>query len=110
MLYGKIPLEIKPTEASAKVTYASSFDPEFFLLLRERRATLLVHMQDASLEVEYNLLAVDKCKRKSDRDTRRGKSKATASDSLVAHPEEDESTRLIKSLSAEVERLKLEAK
>jgi hypothetical protein len=47
-MYGKIPLEIKPTETSAMVTYASAFDPDFCLLLRERRATSLVHMQDAS--------------------------------------------------------------
>jgi hypothetical protein len=109
-MYGKIPLEIKPTETSAKVTYASAFDPEFFLMLRERRATSLVHMQDATLEVESNLLAVDKLRRKSDRDRRRGKSEASASDSSISHPPEDESARLIKSLSVEVERLKLEEK
>jgi hypothetical protein len=107
-MYGKIPLEIKPIETSVKVTYASAFDPEFFLLLRERRSTSLVHMQDASLEVESNLLVVDKLRSKYDRDRRRGKSEASASDSYVAHPLEDESAMLIKSLS--VEGLKLEAK
>jgi hypothetical protein len=58
-MYNKIPAEIKPTEASAKITYASAFDPDFCLLLRERRATSLAHMQDAALEVESNILAVD---------------------------------------------------
>jgi hypothetical protein len=58
-MYNKIPAEINPTEASAKITYASAFDPDFCLLLRERRATSLTHMKYASLEVEYNVLAVD---------------------------------------------------
>jgi hypothetical protein len=109
-MYNKIPLEIKPTKKSTKITYASAFDPEFFLLLRERRATSLVHMQDTTLEVEYNLLAVDKLRSKSDRDKGIGKFEASTSESSVAHPLEDEMARLVKSLSAEVERLKLEEK
>jgi hypothetical protein len=59
-MYNKIPVEIKPTEASAKITYASDFDLDFCLLLRERRATSLDHMQDATLEVESNVLVVDR--------------------------------------------------
>jgi hypothetical protein len=47
-MYNKIPAEIKPTEASAKITYASAFDPNFCLLLRERRATSLAHMEDVA--------------------------------------------------------------
>jgi len=58
-MYNKIPVEIKPTEAFAKITYASAFDPDFCLLLRERRATSLAHMQYASLEVESNVLAAN---------------------------------------------------
>jgi hypothetical protein len=37
-MYNRIPAEIKPSEASAKITYSSAFDPDFCLLLRERRA------------------------------------------------------------------------
>jgi hypothetical protein len=48
-MYNKIPDEIKATEASAKITYASAFDHDFYLLLRERRDTSLDHMQDATL-------------------------------------------------------------
>jgi hypothetical protein len=33
-MYNKIPVEINPSEASAKITYASAFDPNFGLLLR----------------------------------------------------------------------------
>jgi hypothetical protein len=43
-MYNKIPAEIKPSKASTKITYASAFDLDFCLLLRERRATTLAHM------------------------------------------------------------------
>jgi hypothetical protein len=43
-MYNRIPAEIKPSEASAKITYSSAFDPDFCLLLRERRAATLAHM------------------------------------------------------------------
>jgi hypothetical protein len=35
-MFGKIPAEIKLIVASTKITYSSSFDPEFFLILREK--------------------------------------------------------------------------
>jgi hypothetical protein len=66
-MYNKIPAEIKPSEASAKITYASTFDPDFCLLLRERRATTLAHMQDAAVEVESNILVVDRLRSAADR-------------------------------------------
>jgi hypothetical protein len=109
-LYNNIPTEIKPTKTSTKITYASSFDPEFCLMLRERRATSLDHMQDASLEAESNILAVDKIKSKTDRDRRKVSSEASTSSSSVAHPQVDELTKLVKSLSVEMEKLKFEGK
>ena len=80
-MYNKIPTEINPTETFAKITYASAFDPEFFLLLRERRATSLAHMQYVALEVESNILAVDKLRSKDDRDIIKGRSEALTSSS-----------------------------
>jgi hypothetical protein len=67
-MYNKIPVEIKPTESSTKFPYASAFDPDFCLLLRERRYTSLANMQDASLEVESNVLEVDRLRSKSERE------------------------------------------
>jgi hypothetical protein len=67
-------------------------------------------MQDAALEVESNILAVDKLRSKDDRDRRRGRSEASTSGSSTAHPQVDELAKLVKSLFAEVERLKLEGK
>ena len=64
-MYSKIPAKIKPTETSAKLTYTNSFDAEFSLLSRERRAITLVNMQEAALEVESNLMEANKLKNKS---------------------------------------------
>jgi hypothetical protein len=58
-MYNKIPAEINPSEASAKITYSSTFDPDFCLLLRERRATTLAHKQDATVEVESSIFSID---------------------------------------------------
>jgi hypothetical protein len=43
-MYGRIPDEIKPTKASAKITYANEFYVEFSLLMRERISTTLFSM------------------------------------------------------------------
>jgi len=67
-------------------------------------------MQDAALEVESNILAVEKLRSKADGDRRKGRSEASTSGSSVSHPQVDELTKLVKSLSAEMEKLKLEGK
>jgi hypothetical protein len=95
-MYNKIPVEIKPTEASAKITYASYFDLDFCLLLRERRATPLAHMQDEALEVDSNILAVDRLRNKTDRDRGRGRSEVSTSSSSAPPPQMDEVTKLLK--------------
>jgi hypothetical protein len=108
-MYSKIPTEVKPTETSAKITFSSSFDPDFCLLLRERRVTSLVHMQDATIEVESKIMAVDGLRSKVDRDKRRGRFE-TSTPSSVSHPQDDEHIKLVKSLSADMEKVKLEAR
>jgi hypothetical protein len=67
-------------------------------------------MQDAALEVESNILAADKIRGKYDRDKRKGRAEASTSESFVVHPQVDELTKLVKSLSVEMEKLKLEGK
>jgi hypothetical protein len=109
-MYNKTPDEIKPTETSAKITYTSAFDSKFCLLLRERRSPSLVHMQDDALEVESNILASDKLRGKSDRDRRKNKVEASTFDSSVVHSQVDELTKLVKSISNEIEKLKSERK
>jgi hypothetical protein len=67
-------------------------------------------MQDAALEVESNIVASDKLRGKSDRDRRKNRAEASTSDSPIVHPQVDELTKLVKSLSTEIEKLKLEGK
>jgi hypothetical protein len=57
-------------------------------------------MQDAALEVESNVLAVDRLRNKADRDRGRGRSEASTSGSSASHPQVDELTKMVKSLSA----------
>jgi uncharacterized small protein (DUF1192 family) len=109
-MYNKIPAEIKPSEASAQISYAGAFDPDFCLLLRERRATSLAQMQDAAIEVESNILAADRLRNKADADRRKGKSEASTSGPSLPHPQVDELTQMMKLLSEEMERLKVERK
>jgi hypothetical protein len=114
-MYNKIPAEIKPSEASAQISYASAFDPDFCLVLRERRATSLAQMQDAAIEVESNMLAADRLRNQADTNRRKGKSEASVSGSntsglSVPHPQVNELTQLLNVLKEEMERLKTERK
>jgi hypothetical protein len=109
-MYNKIPVEINPSEASAKISYASAFGPDFCLLLRERRATSLAQMQNAAIEVESNVLAVDRLRNKANADRRKGRSETSTFGSSVPHPQVDELTKMVKSLSAEMERMKVEGR
>jgi hypothetical protein len=70
-MYGRIPDEIKPTKMSTKITYANVFDADFSLMLRERWSTTLSSMQEASIEVESNILASDKLKARYDKDKKK---------------------------------------
>ena len=65
-MYGRIPTEINPSETSTKLTYVNSFDHEFSLHLIERRSVTLFNMQEATLEVESNILASNRLKQYSD--------------------------------------------
>jgi hypothetical protein len=109
-MYNKIPAEINPTEASAKISYASAFNPDLFLLLRERRATSLDQMQDVAIEVESNVLAVDRLRNKTDANRIKGRSEASTSGPSVPHPQVDELTKIVKSMSTEMEKMKVEGK
>jgi ribonuclease HI len=109
-MYNRIPAEIKPSEASAMITYSSAFDPDFCLLLRERRAATLAHMQDAAVEVESNILAVNRLRNTGDRSTSKNRPEASSSSSSPLPQQTDETARTIKSLAAKIERLELEGK
>jgi uncharacterized small protein (DUF1192 family) len=112
-MYNKIPAEIKPSEASAQISYASAFDPDFCLVLRERRATSLAQMQDAAIEVESNILAADRLRNQADTNGRKGKLGASVSGSNISgvsvpHPQVNELTQIVNVLKEEMERIKME--
>jgi uncharacterized small protein (DUF1192 family) len=112
-MYNKIPAEIKPSEAAAQTSYASAFDPDFCLILRERRATSLAQMQDATIEVESNILVADRLRNKANTNRRKGRSEASTSDSNISspslsHPQVNELTQLVNVLKEEMERIKVE--
>jgi hypothetical protein len=79
-------------------------------MLRERRATSLVQMQYVAIEVESNVLAVDRLRNKTDADRRKEIFEASTSGPSVPHPQMDELTKIVKSLSAEMEKIKVEGK
>ena len=111
-MYSRIPAEIKPTETSAKLTYANAFDREFSLLLRERRPMTLLNMQDATLEVESNLLASNRLKKEIAQQLyeRKGKKEAVSSSVAPQSAEAkiDEMAKLVKILTAKLNKLELE--
>jgi len=39
--FNKIPTEVKPSQPAEKLTFAGDFEPDFPLLLRERRSATL---------------------------------------------------------------------
>ena len=63
-LYNKIPSPVKPSEPSTKVTFVGAFEPDFTLLLQERRGDTLNIMQDDAIEIESNMMALGKLKTK----------------------------------------------
>ena len=105
-MYSKIPIEIKPSDTSAKITYANSFDSEFCFLLRERRSATLSLMQDATLEVESNILFAHKLKG----NTERRKTRDEASSSSISNPKLEKMTKMIESLTSEMSKLKVDNK
>ena len=101
-MYNKIPAEVKPTTTSAKLTYASAFDSDFYLLLRERQCATLANMQDAALEAESNIMAVEKLKGNVDRMRQRGEPSSSSDPKIY------KMTKMIDPLTSKISKLKVE--
>jgi hypothetical protein len=99
-LYNKILVEVKPSQTAAKVTFAKSFEPEFSLLLRERRSVDLTRMNDDAIEIESNMMASGKLKAKDEtrnKETRRFREQARPSGSgRFAEDKMDDMAKIIK--------------
>lgn len=48
-VYNKVPVDIKPSQETAKLTYIGSFEPGFAMMLHERKSTTLPIMQDDAI-------------------------------------------------------------
>ena len=110
-MYSKIPAEIKPMETAARLAYANAFNPEFSLLLRERKSDSLLNMQSAALEVESNILASNRLKEETEHQIvdRKGK-KAVSTSRQVGRSSDgkmDEMGKLLKHLSDKIDRLEV---
>jgi hypothetical protein len=67
-------------------------------------------MQDAAVEVESNILVVDRLRKRADRDIPKRRDEASTSGSSILPPHMDEVTNMLNTLSARMERLELEGK
>jgi hypothetical protein len=101
-MFGKIPAEIKPSDASAKITFSASFDLEFCLILRERQSTMLDLKQDASLKVESNITTYQKLK---GRDKRK---KSAAESSSSSSSKMEKMAKMLDNLTSEMSKLKVQ--
>jgi hypothetical protein len=99
-LYHKIPVEVKPSQPTAKVTFVGDFEPNFALLLRERRSVDLTRIQDDSIEIELNMMALGKLKAKVEtrtKETKRFREQARTSRSRKSVEDKmDEMAKIIK--------------
>jgi hypothetical protein len=102
-MFNKIPAEIKLTDASAKITYSSAFDPKFFLILRERRSATLALMQDVSLEVESKIMASQKLKGKFER------KKLSADPPSSSNTKMEKMTKMLDRLTSKMSKLKIQS-
>jgi hypothetical protein len=111
-LYNKIPAEVKPSQPTAKITFVGAFEPNFSLLLRERRGATLTRMQDDAVEIESNMMAYGKLKAKvetENQETRHFKEQARPSGSnRSTNNKMDDMARIIKELSNKISRMDLD--
>ena len=112
-VYQKILVEVKPPETTTMITFANAFDAKFSLWLRAAKPQTLAAMQEATIEVESNLLASNKLKAEEGRggkDKRKMKEEKQASSSKAFSAEEklDEMSNLIKHLASKMSKLELE--
>jgi hypothetical protein len=104
---GRILDEIKPTEASAKITYSNAFDAQFSLMLREIRSTTFFSMQESSIEVESNILASNMLKNRFEKDKKKQREDfPTSSNPTTSDPKLDDITKTLKDLTFEIAKLK----
>ena len=114
-VYQKIPVEVKPPETTSMITFANAFDSKFSLWLRFAKPSTLIEMQEATIEVESNLLASNKLKAEEGRGSKekrkvKEEKLASTSKALAAENKLDEMPNIIKHLVAKMSKLEIENK
>jgi hypothetical protein len=111
-LHNKIPAEVKPSQPATKVTFAGAFEPNFSLLLRERRYVDLTKMQDDVVEIESNMMASGKLKNKfkmRNKEVKRYREQAGPSGSGRSSEDKiDDMEKIIKELSNKISKMELD--
>jgi hypothetical protein len=111
-LYNKILVEVKPSQPAAMVTFVDAFDPDFALLLRERRSTYLTKIQDDALPIESNMMESGKLKAKietENKENRKFKEQGGSSRTGKSLGDKiDEMDRLIRELSNKISKMELD--
>jgi hypothetical protein len=111
-LYNKILVEVQPSQPTTKVTFVGAFDPDFALLLRERRSTDLTKMQDDALEIESNMMESGKLKEKietGNKENRKFKEQGGSSGLGKSSGDKiDEMARVIRELSNKISKMELD--
>jgi hypothetical protein len=94
------------------VTFAGAFDPDFTLLLRERRSPDLTRMQDDALEIESKMMASGKLKAKietGNKEIRKFKDQGGSSGSGKSLGDKiDDMARVIRELSNKISKMELD--
>jgi hypothetical protein len=94
------------------VIFVGAFDPNFALLLRERRYGDLTRMKDDAIEIESNMMALGKLKAKiemGNKETRRFREQVGPFGSgRFAEDKMDDMEKIIKELSNKILRMELD--
>jgi hypothetical protein len=111
-IYHTIPTEVKPSQLTTKVTLPGAFEPEFALLLRERRSPTLTGMQEDVIEIESNMMESCKIKSKVDIGTKEHRSfrEQVGSSGCGKYAKEkiDDMAKIIKYFSNKISRMELD--
>jgi hypothetical protein len=111
-IYNRIPMDIRPSKEATEVTYSTTFDSDFSLLLRERREMDLNSMQNDTIDIEGNMSASGKVKIKEESSHKNKPNKECSSSqpSSSGNAQDqifDEITKMIKTLSNKINRLEI---
>jgi hypothetical protein len=94
------------------VTFTGAFEPDFALLLRERRSSTLTRMQDNAIEIESNMMESGKLKSNVEIGTKEPRCFREQAGSFgsrkSAEEKMDDMAKIIKYLSNKISRMELD--